>query len=104
MSDQLSAPRDPGSYGSRRRTGLGVGALILFGIACVAGGYSLARFGPTLPELYPDKPRAGAAAEIAPLAAPAPAPWRAVGEVEHHLNHKSQTHRLLRAEGDADGL
>lgn len=73
MSDQLSAPRDPGSYGSRRRTGLGVGALILFGIACVAGGYSLARFGPTLPELYPDKPRAGAAAEIAPLAAPAPA-------------------------------
>lgn len=73
MSDQLSAPRDPGSYGSRRRTGLGVGALILFGIACVAGGYSLARFGPTLPELYPDKPRAGAVAEIAPLAAPAPA-------------------------------
>ena len=73
MSDQLSAPRDPGSYGSRRRTGLGVGALVLFGIACVAGGYSLARFGPTLPELYPDKPRAGAVAEIAPLAAPAPA-------------------------------
>ena len=73
MSDQLSAPRDPGSYGSRRRTGLGVGALVLFGIVCVAGGYSLARFGPTLPELYPDKPRAGAVAEIAPLAAPAPA-------------------------------
>ncbi|MBP7702236.1 MAG: hypothetical protein KA098_06510 [Phenylobacterium sp.] len=73
MSDQLSAPRDPGSYGSRRRTGLGVGALVLFGIACVAGGYSLARFGPTLPELYPDKPRAGAVAEVAPLAAPAPA-------------------------------
>ena len=73
MSDQLSAPRDPGSYGSRRRTGLGVGALVLFGIACVAGGYSLARFGPTLPELYPDKPRAGAVADIAPLAAPAPA-------------------------------
>ena len=73
MSDQLSAPRDPGSYGSRRRTGLGVGVLVLFGIACVAGGYSLARFGPTLPELYPDKPRAGAVAEIAPLAAPAPA-------------------------------
>ena len=72
MSDQLSAPRDPGSYGSRRRTGLGVGALILFGVACVAGGYSLARFGPTLPELYPDKPRAGAVAEVAPLAAPAP--------------------------------
>ncbi|CAN7599924.1 mitofilin family membrane protein [Phenylobacterium sp. LjRoot164] len=73
MSDQLSAPRDPGSY-SRRRAGLGVGALILFGVACVAGGYSLARFGPTLPEIYPDKPRAGAVAEVAPLAAPAPAP------------------------------
>ncbi|MBA4012976.1 MAG: hypothetical protein C0481_14005 [Phenylobacterium sp.] len=73
MSDQLSAPRDPGSYGSRRRTGLGIGALILFGVACVAGGYSLARFGPTLPELYPDKPRAGAVAEVAPLAAPTPA-------------------------------
>ena len=72
MSDQLSAPRDPGSYGSRRRTGLGVGALILFGVACVAGGYSLARFGPTLPEIYPDKPRAGGLAEAAPPAAPPP--------------------------------
>lgn len=71
MSDQLSAPRDPGSY-SRRRAGLGVGALILFGIACVAGGYSLARFGPTLPEIYSDKPRAGATSEIAPLAAEPP--------------------------------
>lgn len=71
MSDQLSAPRDPGSY-SRRRAGLGVGALILFGIACVAGGYSLARFGPTLPEIYPDKPPAGATSEIAPLAAEPP--------------------------------
>ena len=72
MSDQLSAPRDPGSYGSRRRTGLGVGALVLFGIACVAGGYSLARFGPTLPDIYPDKPRAGATSEVAPWAAEPP--------------------------------
>ena len=71
MSDQLSAPRDPGSY-SRRRAGLGVGALILFGIACVAGGYSLARFGPTLPDIYPDKPRAGATSEVAPWAAEPP--------------------------------
>ena len=71
MSDQLSAPRDPGSY-SRRRAGLGVGALILFGIACVAGGYSLVRFGPTLPDIYPDKPRAGATSEVAPWAAEPP--------------------------------
>ena len=71
MSDQLSAPRDPGSY-SRRRAGLGVGALILFGIACVAGGYSLARFGPMLPEIYPDKPRAGSTSEVAPWAAEPP--------------------------------
>ncbi|WP_312166423.1 mitofilin family membrane protein [Phenylobacterium sp.] len=73
MSDQLSAPRDPGSYGRRRSLGLGVGALILFGAACAAGGYGLARFGPALPELYPDKPRTGAVSEAAPLAAlPAP--------------------------------
>ena len=71
MSDQLSAPRDPGSY-SRRRAGLGVGALILFGVVCVAGGYSLARFGPTLPDIYPDKPRAGATSEVAPWAAEPP--------------------------------
>ncbi len=51
MSDQLSAPRDPGSYGSRRRTGLGVGALVLFGIACVAGGYSLVQTTPF--DLFP---------------------------------------------------
>lgn len=76
MSDQLSAPRDPGSYGPRRAKGLGVGAVILFGVVCVAGGYGLARFGPTLPELYPDKPQAGAAAE-APAPAPAPAPLAA---------------------------
>jgi len=63
MSDQLSAPRDPGSYGRRRS--LGVGALILFGLACVAGGYGLARFGP---ELYPQKPRAGARETAPPLA------------------------------------
>lgn len=84
MSDQLSAPRDPGSY-RRRRTGLGVGAVILFGLACLAGGYGLARFGP---DLYPDKPRASASADpsapamltqapvppTAPVVEPAPAP------------------------------
>lgn len=58
MSDQLSAPRDPGVY-SRRRRGLGVGAIVLFGAACLAGGYGLARFGP---QLYPAKPQPGATA------------------------------------------
>lgn len=77
MSEQLSAPRDPGSYGGRRRTGLGVGAVVLFGLACVAGGYGLARFGPTLPDIYPDKPRAGA---VEPVAPPAPAPARLLAE------------------------
>ncbi|MET3526456.1 COG4223 family protein [Phenylobacterium koreense] len=57
MSDQLSAPRDPGAY-SRRRRGLGVGAVVLFGLACLAGGYALANFGP---QLYPTKPRTGMA-------------------------------------------
>lgn len=82
MSDQLSAPRDPGSYGRRRYAGLGVGAVALFGVACLAGGYGLARFGP---ELYPDKPQPGASAErlaadpaastpVAPLAALSAAP------------------------------
>lgn len=80
MSDPLSAPRDPGSY-SRRRTGLGVGAVVLFGLACLAGGYGLARFGP---DLYPDKPASASAepaaetpaepppAQLAPPAEPPP--------------------------------
>ena len=34
-------------------------------------------------------------------AAPAPAPWRAVGEVDHVFTHFSLTLSLLRAEGDA---
>lgn len=67
MSEQLSAPRDPGSYSRRRASGLGIGALVLFGIACVAGGYGLARFGP---ELYPEKPRPGAVAEAPQAVAP----------------------------------
>ena len=37
-------------------------------------------------------------------AAPVAAPWRAVGEVEHGFTHFTLTLRLLRAEGDADGL
>lgn len=71
MSDptELSAPRDPGSYGRGRSAGWIVWALIVFGLVCVAGGYLAARFGP---ELYPDKPRTGMSDAPAPaIAAPA---------------------------------
>ena len=37
-------------------------------------------------------------------AAPAPAAWRAVGEVEHGFTHFTLTLQLYRAEGEADGL
>jgi A/G-specific adenine glycosylase len=37
-------------------------------------------------------------------AAPAEAPWRGVGEVEHVFTHFSLTLQLLRAEGDAQGV
>jgi A/G-specific adenine glycosylase len=36
--------------------------------------------------------------------APAPADWRGVGEVEHGFTHFTLTLRLLRAEGDAQGV
>jgi A/G-specific adenine glycosylase len=36
--------------------------------------------------------------------APADAPWRGVGEVEHGFTHFTLTLRLLRAEGDAEGV
>ena len=49
--------------------------------------------------------RAGAWDEAEALAAaPMAADWRAVGEVEHVFTHFSLTLRLLRAEGDAEGL
>lgn len=37
-------------------------------------------------------------------AAPALAPWRGVGEVDHVFTHFSLTLQLLRAEGEADGV
>ena len=37
-------------------------------------------------------------------AAPADAPWRGVGEVDHVFTHFSLTLSLLRAEGDAEGV
>ncbi|HZZ33403.1 MAG TPA: A/G-specific adenine glycosylase [Phenylobacterium sp.] len=40
----------------------------------------------------------------ASAAAPAPAAWRGVGEVEHGFTHFTLTLQLLRAEGEADGM
>jgi A/G-specific adenine glycosylase len=37
-------------------------------------------------------------------AAPAPGPWRDTGEIEHVFTHFSLTLRVMRAEGDADGM
>ncbi|WP_332771927.1 NUDIX domain-containing protein, partial [Phenylobacterium sp.] len=42
--------------------------------------------------------------EEAVHAAPVGADWRAMGEVEHGFTHFTLTLRLLRAEGDAEGL
>jgi hypothetical protein len=63
--NELSAPRDPGSYGRSRLMGPAFWALIAFGVLCIAAGYGVAKFGP---ELYPARPVA------APAATPAPAP------------------------------
>jgi hypothetical protein len=63
--NELSAPRDPGSYGRSRLMGPAFWALIAFGVLCIAAGYGVAKFGP---ELYPAKPGG------APVASPAPAP------------------------------
>ena len=37
-------------------------------------------------------------------AAPAPADWRSAGEVEHGFTHFTLTLKILRADGDADGV
>ena len=76
MSDatELSAPRDPGSYGRRRPIGWIVWLVVVFGLACVAAGYFAARFGP---ELYPDKPGVVEAPAAALPVAAAPAPLQA---------------------------
>jgi len=89
---ELSAPRDPGSYGRSRVMGPAFLAMMVFGLLCIVGGFSLARFGP---QLFPVKPAAApeavnslssapvppvvrpeptAAVEPAPALAPAPVP------------------------------
>lgn len=94
MSDELTAPRDPGSY-ARRPSRRGAWVVVAFGLACLAAGYGLARFGP---QLYPAKPAPGALERPQPLAAvqplepPAPiappdAPIeRADADIEHRVD------------------
>ena len=75
MSDatELSAPRDPGSYGRRRPVGWIIWALVVFGLACAAGGYFAARFGPGL-HLGKQVDSLTETPPAALLAGPAPAP------------------------------
>jgi hypothetical protein len=78
MSDpnDLSAPRDPGSYGRARLMGPAFWLLIVFGLVCIAAGYGVAKFGP---QLFPAKPAAAQPTATsffgpAPQAPPPPAP------------------------------
>ncbi|MDP3747528.1 MAG: hypothetical protein Q8Q88_10830 [Phenylobacterium sp.] len=65
---ELSAPRDPGSYGRARVMGPAFWAMIIFGLLCIVAGYVLASFGP---RLFPAKPRP--TAEAVGFSSPAPA-------------------------------
>lgn len=64
---ELSAPRDPGSYGRARVLGPAIWAMIVFGLLCIAAGYVLATFGP---RMFPAEPRP--AAEAVGFSSPAP--------------------------------
>lgn len=76
---ELTAPRDPASYGRPRRGGPGVWAFAAFGVLCVLAGAAIASFGPGL---LPARPDLGSLADAAlhvaepaePAATPAPAP------------------------------
>lgn len=72
--NELSAPRDPGSYGRTRLTARGFGLLIVFGLVCVAAGFGAAKFGP---QGFPTQPRSAlptATSLFGPTPAPAPPP------------------------------
>lgn len=75
---ELTAPRDPASYGRPRRNGPGVWVFAAFGVLCVLAGAAIASFGPAL---LPTRPGLGAltenafhASEPAPVAPAALAP------------------------------
>lgn len=78
MSDpsELSAPRDPGSYGRPRRTGAGLWALIAFGVLCIAAGYGAARFGPDLVRAPPSAEPVSSMNAPGVPPPPAAATWR----------------------------
>jgi hypothetical protein len=44
---EIIAPRDPSLYAPRRGLGAGFWAMIVFGVACIAVGVAVARFGPS---------------------------------------------------------
>lgn len=68
---ELTAPRDPASYGRPRRNGPGVWVFAAFGVLCVLAGAAIASFGPAL---LPTRPGLGALTENAFHASePAPA-------------------------------
>ena len=67
---ELSAPRDPGSYGRARIMGPAFWAMIIFGFVCIAAGYALAGFGPKLLPVEARQP----VETLGLSAAPAPAP------------------------------
>ncbi|MFN3521298.1 MAG: COG4223 family protein [Phenylobacterium sp.] len=76
---ELTAPRDPASYGRPRRAGPGVWAFAAFGVICVLAGAAIATFGPGLLPARP--PALGTMAdaalhpgEPAPITAQTPAP------------------------------
>lgn len=68
---ELSAPRDPASYGRSRLMGLGFWAMIALAVICVAAGAGVATFGARLFPAKPvEHPAPAAHAEVAPTAAP----------------------------------
>ena len=69
-----------------------------------AAAYCLQPSPPSLPP--PPQSIQARGGQPPPLSEPSPAPaaWRAVGEVEHGFTHFTLTLQLYRAEGEADGL
>lgn len=72
--DDLSAPRDPGSYGRARLMGPAFWLLIVFGLVCIAAGYGVAKFGPRLFPARPASAQPTATGFFGPAPQPAPPP------------------------------
>ena len=107
---ELTAPRDPASYGRPRRGG-GAWTMAAFGVLCVLAGAAIATFGPSLLPARPDLGsladaalHAAEPAEPTPAIAPAPQPVAASvpvvpmagsAEVAAHYDWDLATERLL---------